>query len=1377
MFGLIKYISLAVAFVLIANLQVIAGFIENKGQWDNHVKYLYQTTNLNVWITDESLVFDNYKIQLLKSHGGKHISGHVISMKMENLNKSVHFIPISKHQEYYNYFIGNNQSKWASGVPVFEECKIKNVWNGVDLSLHSEKIPNSEFRITNEHTPSLRDTPLDRGDKLENFRYDFIVAPGASTQNIQFSFEGCDDIKINTAGELVFNTSIGELNHGKIFAWQLIGTERKEVACCFERVTGNKFTIKTADYDKTKELIIDPLVYSTFIGGSAYEEVKDIKTDALGNVYICGNTNSNNFPTIPGGYDQSYNGNYDAFVSKLNSDGSGLIFSTFIGSDEDDKASSLDIDASGNVFVTGLTASSSFPITMGAYDMIANGEFDAFVLKLGSSGGNLLYSTFLGGSIYDEAKSIVIDNMGYAFVTGKTYSADFPVTSGSYDEMFGGGQDIFVCKIGAEGTTLDFSTYIGGAGIDIANSIDLDVSKNVYITGETESDDYPTTGGAFDISFNGGRDVIVSKFNSSLNALMYSTFIGGSANDAGYGITIDNSSNAIICGETISGSYPTTFGSYDLSFNGGVDGIVSKLNSTGSSLVFSTFMGGTGDDRLCGIELDNSNNIYLAGYSGSIDFPVSSNAVGKTNSGAYDAVIVRLLSAGNSLGYSSYLGGAQNEESYAIALSSDLNAIICGSTASSDFPSTSGCYDNSFNGQIDGFVSKVSGLDVPTITTGYVLGEYCAGSKFNVNYTVSSNFSSGNEFIAELSNSSGDFSNPDTIGTISSVTSGSMLVTLPKNLTTGYGYRIRIVASNPESIGTDNGENIAINELPAMNIDGNFEPCSGKTYTYSTNSDMGFAYLWSVTGGDLQGNNNSSSIVILWGTDSLATIQLIKRSLTTNCTDTLSYDIMVKFPPVTEIGYGKYEVCVGEIVEYISAGGSVATDNWVVQGGTVLSSDGSKARVRWNYAGNGWIEMQKTSEFGCVGKDKRDVIVNPIPTAQIYGNSNAYSGKRTLYKSMVEAGTGSWWQVIGGTTQDSTSDSVYITWGQPGTGWLRLIKYYQETDCSDTAELNITINPGLPAGEIEGKNQVCSDNIEPYSTEQVDNTYIRWYVKGGSIIGADNGFDINVNWKSAGAGEVKYVLTEYGSGNKDSVSLSVTINPTPDINFPQLPDICENGEPISLNMAEPVGGDYSGEGVDMDYFYPDRVGVGSNEITYSFTNQFGCEGTKTITIVVNPKPEKPVISSTSQGFISNYDEGNQWFLNGEAIEGETGKELINHESGVFSVQVTDSNGCVSDMSNQIEVAVEDILRITGLSIYPNPAENHVLIKNESNDIIRRIEIIDIFGNKVLGYSSDLMIQDKVILQKLNISEINNGFYIIKLYFSDFIVAEKLIINH
>jgi|GEM_PF-5231342 len=680
-----------------------------------------------------------------------------------------------------------------------------------------------------------------------------------------------------------------------------------------------------------------------------------------------------------------------------------------------------------------------------------------------------------------------------------------------------------------------------------------------------------------------------------------------------------------------------------------------------------------------------------------------------------------------------------------------------------------------------GLKDKDIPLDLPTITTNPVITTLCAGSKFNVAYVVSNDFDPGNIFSVQLSDEFGNFGIPTVIGTLQSVTSGSILATLPKNLSGGFSFRVRVVGAIPGVIGTDNGENITIYKLPSLNIDGNFNPCSGQVEQYTTNPELNFTYKWSVTGGVIQGNNTGASVFVLWGTDSAGTVQLSKQDGTTGCTDTLVADVSVRFAPETIILTGKYDVCVDEVVEYIPAPGMVAVSGWLCQGGTILYSDASKARVRWNLAGSGWIEMQKTSEYNCIGKDRKTVTVRPTPVAQIIGNNTAFSGKRTLYKAMTESGTACRWQVSGGAMQDSTADSCYVTWGQPGSGQVRLIKYYMTTDCSDTAMLDVTINPGMPLGEIEGKNSVCSGKTEAYSTDTVNNTYIKWYVRGGSIIGADNGFNINVSWVSEGNGEVKYVITEFGSGNRDSLSLSVTINPLPEIIFPELGEICENDEPLSLNMAEPVGGAYTGEGVDMDYFYPGRVGVGQHEITYSYTNQQGCEGTLTRTIIVNPKPEKPVIEQLPifdwpELRIENYydDISYQWFYNGVAIEGAISRGLScqGRKDGNYSVQCMDTNGCKSDLSDGIYVPVEEHSKFEGLKIYPNPAGDFLLLENKTNQLLKKIEIVDLFGYKMLN----LNIQVMENLQRLDISKIPNGFYIIKLYISDFVIAEKLIIN-
>jgi hypothetical protein len=670
---------------------------------------------------------------------------------------------------------------------------------------------------------------------------------------------------------------------------------------------------------------------------------------------------------------------------------------------------------------------------------------------------------------------------------------------------------------------------------------------------------------------------------------------------------------------------------------------------------------------------------------------------------------------------------------------------------------------------------KETPLDLPTITTNPVVTSICAGSKLNVSFTVSNDFDPGNIFSVELSDANGNFTTPTVIGTLNSVTSGAILASLPKNLQEGHAYRVRVVGSLPPVTGTDNGTNITIYELPVLNIEGNLEPCSNQSYAYSTNSELGFTYQWIANGGQIQGNSTATTVYVIWGTDTSGTLQLIKRNGITACADTMTVDISVKFAPEAKISSGKYEVCADEIVEYIPAPGSVAASDWLCQGGTILYSDASVARVKWNYAGSGWIELQKTNEYGCTAKERKTVIVHATPIAQIIGSSNAFSGKKMLYKSIFETGTACRWQVSGGTMQDSTRDSVYVTWGQPGNGQLRLIKYYLTTDCSDTAKLDVTINPSLPAGNIKGKENVCSGATETYSTDTVSNTYIRWFVAGGNIIGADNGFSINVKWGVAGSGEVKYIITEFGSGNRDSVELAVTINPIPEIVFPELGEICENDKPLSLNMAEPDGGAYVGTGVDMGYFYPDRAGVGSHEITYSYTNDFGCEAKKTRTIIVNPKPAKPIISVIDSGLSSNYDYGNQWYASGNAIEGANGKVLFPpFESEVYTVQFTDSNGCKSDMSDPIEVPVEEYITDERVVIYPNPAGDFLIIKNETEQIIEKIVISDMLGYEIMSLNHWKTNVENI--QRLEISKIPNGFYVIKFYISNLIIAEKLIIS-
>jgi hypothetical protein len=373
------------------------------------------------------------------------------------------------------------------------------------------------------------------------------------------------------------------------------------------------------------------LYFSTFLGGSDSEGGWGIAVDDSGNAYVAGNTRSEDFPATAGAFDTSYNGVGgwdigDAFVAKLNQTGGSLVYATFLGGGGDDLGYAITLDNSGNAHVTGYTGSADFPTTAGAFDTTL-GVWDAFVAVLSPTGSAVNYATFLGGSDWEYAIGMALDDAGNVYLTGGTESSDFPVTPGAFDTTLNGAQDCFVAKLVAGGAALEYATYLGGASWDInTGRCAVDELGNVYLTGWTESSDFPVTAGAFDITPNGLRDVFIAKLNAAGNALDYSTYLGESDTDEGWGIAVDSSGNAYVTGYTGSADFPTTPEAFDTTYNGAGDAFVAKLNAAGNTLYYSTFMGGSYADGGNEIKLGSFNYVYLTGWTNSLNFPITPGA-------------------------------------------------------------------------------------------------------------------------------------------------------------------------------------------------------------------------------------------------------------------------------------------------------------------------------------------------------------------------------------------------------------------------------------------------------------------------------------------------------------------------------------------------------------------------------------------------------------------------------------------------------------------------------------------------------------------------------------------------------------------------------
>ncbi|HJW86793.1 MAG TPA: SBBP repeat-containing protein, partial [Candidatus Brocadiaceae bacterium] len=393
-----------------------------------------------------------------------------------------------------------------------------------------------------------------------------------------------------------------------------------------------------------------------------------------------------------------------------------LLASTYIGGSSDDYSFSLTLNTSGNVYVTGLTISTNFPTTSGAYCTSNNGYYDVFVSKLDSELTSLLASTYLGGSNYDVGNSLILDSSGNVYVTGNTESTNFPTTNGAYDVSYNGsyyfGGDVFVSKLDGGLTSLLASTYLGGSNDDYGYSLTLDTNENVYVTGNTKSTDFSTTSGAYDTSFDGyGHDVFISKLDSGLTSLLASTYLGGLNGDSISSLTLDIDGNVYVTGFTDSRDFPTTSGAYDTSFNGGFndyDVFVSKLDGGLKSLLASTYLGGFNFDFVSSSTLDSSENVYVTGFTRSTDFPTTSGAYDISFDGD-DVFISKLDSGLKSLLASTSLGGSSTDSGNSLSIDTSGNVYVTGCTYSTNFPTTSGAYDTSYNGRYDVFVSKLDG--------------------------------------------------------------------------------------------------------------------------------------------------------------------------------------------------------------------------------------------------------------------------------------------------------------------------------------------------------------------------------------------------------------------------------------------------------------------------------------------------------------------------------------------------------------------------------------------------------------------------------------------------------------------------------------------
>ena len=671
-------------------------FEANHGQTDGRVKFLSRTSGYSLFLTaDEAVLALSARKAVTKSVKNGIAStkaGGVLRMKLRNANPAAKVTGGDELAGMSNYFIGNDPEKWWTNIPTYAKVKYEGIYSGIDLVYYGNQ---------------------------RQLEYDFIVAPGADPHRIQFDVRGAKRIRRDEHGEVVFKVGDDEIRWHKPVAYQKKDGARQLVAAHYAITDSNRVRFEVAGYDTSRPLYIDPLIYSTYLGGSKSDSGRGIAVDSAGSAYVTGQTASTDFPTMfplqpaNGGY-------FDVFVAKLDPSGSALVYSTYLGGSAGDYGYGIAVDNAGDAYVTGQTASTDFPTTSSAFQRNYGGDFDAFVTKLSPTGSALVYSTYLGGTSQDEGWSIAVDSAGYAYVTGGTDSTDFP-TVNPLQPTSGGQTDGFVAKINPTGSALVYSTYLGGSTVDTGTGIAIDSSGDTYVTGLTGSANFPTKN-ALQPAFGGAYDAFVTEINPAGTALVYSTYLGGAGEDFGNGIAVDSAGNAYVTGETVSTNFPT-MNPLQPTFGGGYDdAFVTKINPGGSALVYSTYLGGSSYDEGYGIAVDSAGNAYVTGNTNSPNFPTASPL--HKRGGGYDAFVAKINVEGSALVYSTYLGGAGSDYGFGIAVDNAGNAYVTGDTSSralAPFPTTPGAFQTTYGGGgDDAFVAKIMYAPTTTLLTSSV---------------------------------------------------------------------------------------------------------------------------------------------------------------------------------------------------------------------------------------------------------------------------------------------------------------------------------------------------------------------------------------------------------------------------------------------------------------------------------------------------------------------------------------------------------------------------------------------------------------------------------------------------------------------------------
>ncbi len=748
-------------------------FEENRGQTDPQVKFLSRAKGYIAFLTSGGIVLSLRPTKMVKagvpsnSSTAQNRRAPNATVEFRLVGSAANTVSVGEYLQSgrVNYFMGSDHSKWRTNVPTYRSVRYKNVYPGIDLIYYGNH---------------------------QQLEYDFAISPGADPRLIQFGIKGASRIELDEAGNLVLQTAGGELHFQSPVVYQESDGRRVPVRGSYVLKDATHIAFQVASYDESKLLVIDPvLMYSTYLGGSGDDQASGIAVDTAGNVYVAGSTDSTAFPLTTSGSHPAPAVQTHVFVAKLDATGSNLIYADFLGGNNEDNGFALALDAANNVYVTGSTASNNFPM-VNPYQGTYPGGFDGFLSKISPDGSSLLYSTYFGGTGTDIPSGLAVDSAGEMVVAGYTSSTDFPVAN-AYQAVASANQGGqygnygFLTKFSPDGSSLVYSTYFGGSSNVALNcggtpcwpqpdssiaSMALDSSGDAYLTGTTNTYDFPVTQNAYlttDSTQQNGSVGFVSKFNGS-GSLNYSSYFyeasGLLTNPTA--IAVDGSGSAYITGLALSdGTFPITSTSIcDPSVYGwGCNyAFVTKFDSAGATLLYSTFLGPNNNAVPQAIALDGSHDAYVLASTSSGSFSTVNGI--ENYGGENDVLLVEIDATASTQLFATYLGGSGNDQPApgGIVLDANGNLYLTGTTNSTDFPVTPSAFQTVFGGNIDAFIAKIGIAPAVSLSTNSLqFGSETIGSSSQPQTITLSNVGAAILSISTIT-SAGDFAETNNCG-------------------------------------------------------------------------------------------------------------------------------------------------------------------------------------------------------------------------------------------------------------------------------------------------------------------------------------------------------------------------------------------------------------------------------------------------------------------------------------------------------------------------------------------------------------------------------------------------------------------------------------